>query len=105
MAETGPNAEPDPTTPVPGLTNVRAAALERAPIRIRESDSTLSSWQLSVECDQGRGAIVLVEAGPGEAWYRGEGVFLGWTVERLRAAYDALRPQSGESGFEIQQLG
>ena len=89
---------------VPGLTNARALALDRMPIRTRESGATLSGWRLSAGSDQGEGAIVLVEDGAGEAWYRGEGVFLGWTAENLRTAYEALRPQSEES-FEIQQLG
>ena len=105
MAESGPNAGPDPATSLPGLTNAHAAALERSPIRTRESRVTLSGWQLSVESDQGKGAIVLVEADPGEARYRGEGVFLGWTAEQLREAYEALRPRTEESAFEIPQLG
>ena len=90
--------------PVPGLTNARSLALDRMPIRTRECGATLSGWRLSAGSDQGEGAIVLVEDGAGEAWYRGEGVFLGWTAENLRAAYEALRPQSEES-FEIHQLG
>jgi hypothetical protein len=105
VAESGSSAGPDPTTPVPGLTNARAAALERSPIRTRESGVTLSGWQLSVESDQGKGAIVLVEAGAREIRYRGEGVFLGWTAEQLREAYEALRPRTEESAFEIPQLG
>ena len=91
--------------PVPGLTNARGLALDRMPIRTRESVATLSAWRLSAASDQGEGAIVLVEAGAGEAWYRGEGVFLGWTGERLRGAYETLRPRTDESAFEIQQLG
>jgi hypothetical protein len=91
--------------PVPGLTNARALALDRMPIRTRESGATLSAWRLSAGSDQGEGAIVLVEAGAGEVRYRGEGVFLGWTAEQLREAYEALRPRTEESAFEIQQLG
>ena len=105
MAESGPNAGPDPETSLPGLTNAHAAALERSPIRTRESRVTLSGWQLSVESDQGKGVIVRVEAGPGEARYRGEGVFLGWTEEQLRKAYESLRPRTAESALETQQLG
>jgi hypothetical protein len=94
-----------PREPVPGLTNARALALDRMPIRTRESDATLAAWRLSADSDQGAGAIVLVEAGAGEIRYRGEGVFLGWTADNLRAAYEALRPRSEESAFEIHQLG
>jgi hypothetical protein len=102
-ADSNPVAEPSHS--VPGLTNAHALALDRMPIRTRESGATLSAWRLSAESDQGHGAIVLVEAGNEEVWYRGEGVFLGWTTERLRAAYAALRPRSEESAFEIHQLG
>jgi hypothetical protein len=91
--------------PVPGLTNARTLALDRMPIRTRESGATLSAWRLSAGSDEGLGAIVLVEAGSGEVWYRGDGVFLGWTAEQLRAAYEALRPRAEESAFEIPQLG
>jgi hypothetical protein len=103
VAESGSNA--DPEAPVPGLTNARALSLDRIPIRTREGGVTLSGWRLSAGSDQGEGAIVLVEAGPGETRYRGEGVFLGWTAEQLRGAYEALRPRTDESRFETQQLG
>ena len=89
---------------MPGLTNARAVSLDRVPIRTRESGVTLSAWQLSIESDQGQGAISLVEAEAGEVRYRGEGVFLGWTAEDLRGAYEALRPRTEES-FELNQLG
>jgi hypothetical protein len=95
----------DPATPLPGLTNARAHSLDRVPIRTRETGVTLSGWQLSVGSDQGEGAIVLVEAGPGEPRYRGEGVFLGWSAEQLRGAYEALRPRTDESALETLQLG
>lgn len=91
--------------PVPGLTNSRTVLLRRAPIRTRESGVTLSGWRLSVESDEGEGAIVLVEASTGEPWYRGEGVFLGWSPEALRTAYEALRPRSEEPAFDAGQLG
>ena len=103
MSESGSNS--DPATPVSGLTNAHALSLDRTPIRIREGGVTLSGWRLSAGSDQGEGAIVLVESGPGEARYRGEGIFLGWTAEQLRGAYEALRPRTDESRFETQQLG
>jgi hypothetical protein len=101
---TGADSDNEPQSPVPGLTNARAVSLDRVPIRTRESGATLSAWRLSAQSDEGEGAIVLVEAGADEAWYRGDGVFLGWTAEQLRAAYEALRPRSEES-FELHQLG
>jgi hypothetical protein len=75
------------------------------PIRTRESGVTLSGWWLSVESDQGKGAIAFVESSTAEVLYRGEGVFLGWATEDLRAAYQALRPRREEQAFEIQQMG
>jgi hypothetical protein len=93
------------STPVPGLTNARGLSLDRMPIRTRESGATLSGWRLSAGSDEGEGAIVLVESGAGEIRYRGEGVFLGWTAEQLRGAYEALRPRADESAFETLQLG
>ena len=100
--------EPDSssvTEPVPGLTNARALALDRVAIRTRESGVTLSGWRLSIASEQGEGTIVRVDATPGEEWYRGEGIFLGWTPERLGQAYEALRPRTGEATFQLQQLG
>jgi hypothetical protein len=105
VTETGSGAGPDSTAPVPGLTNARGLSLDRMPIRTREDPVTLSGWRLCVGSDEGEGAIVLIEAGPGEDRYRGEGIFLGWTAERLRAAYEALRPRTSESRFETLQLG
>ena len=97
-------SEPHSPEPLFGLTNARAISLDRVQIRTRESGVTLSAWQLSIDSDQGQGAISLVEAEAGEGCYRGNGVFLGWTAEHLRAAYDALRPRTEES-FELHQLG
>ena len=105
MAQSGSSPGPDPTTTVPGLTNARALSLDRTPIRTRESGATLSAWRLSAGSDQGEGTIVVVEAGPNGTRYRGEGVFLGWTAEQLRGAYEALRPRTDEPAFETQQLG
>ena len=90
---------------VPGLTNPRVLALDRFLIRLRDGTATQSAWRLSVESDQGQGAIVLVEASPAETFYRGEGVFLGWPQERLGSAYRALLPKPEADGFHMQQLG
>lgn len=105
MTESGSSSGTDSATPVPGLTNARALSLDRVPIRTRESGATLSAWRLSAGSDEGEGTIVAVEAGPNGTRYRGEGVFLGWTAEQLRGAYEALRPRTAESPFETQQLG
>jgi hypothetical protein len=67
--------------------------------------ATQSAWRLVVSCREGPGSIILVEAGPTETYYRGEGVFLGWNQGRLEAAYRALRPKSDEVDLELNQLG
>jgi hypothetical protein len=104
VTEADSSAHGQPPESVPGLTNARRVSLERVPVRTRETGVTLSGWWLSVESDQGRGAIAVVESSAADVWYRGEGVFLGWTGEDLRAAYEALRPKCEDSS-EIYQLG
>jgi hypothetical protein len=91
--------------PLEGLSNARAIALERFPIRTRESSTTLSAWRLEIATDEGEGTIYLVEISPDRAIYRGGGVLLGWSQPRLEAAYRALLPASAESSSETLQLG
>jgi hypothetical protein len=105
VADADSNARPQAAVSLLGLTNARAVSLERVPIRTRESGVTLSGWWLSVESDQGKGAIALVESSDANVWYRGEGIFLGWGAEDLRAACEALRPRPDEPAFELPQLG
>lgn len=90
---------------VPGLRNPRVLALDRFLIRLRDESTTQSAWRLSVESDEGPGAIILVEASPEETFYRAEGVFLGWSQDRLASAYRALLPKPEADGFQVQQLG
>ena len=100
--------EPEGTEPAPaleGLSGVRFVSLERVPIRMRESGATLSAWRLAAAADRGEGAIVAVEGAEAGHW-RGEGVFLGWSAEKLAAAYAALLPaKDDEPPFELNQLG
>ena len=95
------SAEPS----VPGLTNPRGLGLERFPIRAREQLMTLSAWRLSASADEGDGTITLVELPSGEILRRGDGIFLGWTQERLGRAYDALVPRDDAPPPEMLQLG
>ena len=90
---------------VPGLTQPRAVSLERSALRIRESSSTQSGWRMTIESAEGAGSILLLEAVPGGPLYRGDGIFLGWTQERMAAAYAALRSEPETESFETQQLG
>lgn len=75
--------------------------MERAPIRTRESNVTRSAWRMEVECDEGRGAITLLENGV----FRGDGLFLGWPQEELAATYQALLKKDDEAPLELIQLG
>jgi hypothetical protein len=90
---------------VPGLTNPRVLALDRFLIRLRDGSTTQSAWRLSVESDEGQGAIIFVEVSPEEMFYRAEGIFLGWPQNRLVSAYHALLPKPEADGFHMQQLG
>ncbi len=89
---------------VAGLFAARSESLRRVPIRTRESGSTLSAWRLELVCNEGRGAVVLVEAGA-QAHARGEGVLLGAAQDRLREIYAALTAQDEAPHAETPQLG
>lgn len=96
----------EPAEPgVPGLTNARGIGLERFPIRAREQTMTLAAWRLSASAEEGDGTITLVELPSGEILRRGDGIFLGWTQERLGRAYDALAPRDDTPPPEMLQLG
>jgi hypothetical protein len=60
-----------------------------------------------VTCDQGSGGIVRLETSTGQPLYRGDGLFLGWSQERMAEVYQALsRPPGGDgSDLELLQLG
>ena len=90
---------------VAGLSNPKTLGLERFLIRLREGSTTQSGWRLAVASDEGPGTIIALEIPPDVVFYRGEGVFLGWTQERMAAAYKALLPKPEENGFHMQQLG
>jgi hypothetical protein len=93
------------TSPFAGLVNPRTVSLERFPVRTRDNALTCSSWRLLIETDKGPGAIVLIEYSPETSFYRGEGVFLGWSQERMAAAYKAFVPDPEPDNSEIPQLG
>lgn len=104
MAEPGePGVPAGPV--VAGLSDPRGLSLERFAIRTRESSVTRAGWRLAVASETGAGAIVLVELAVGQAVHRGEGVFLGWSQERLAEAYAALSPRDTDPPFETAQLG
>jgi hypothetical protein len=93
------------TASVPELPGAQGVGLERIPVRTREAVVTLSAWRLRVESDRGGGEIVVVETAGGDPVYRGAGVLLGWSQDRLASAYAALRPVSDEPAWESMQMG
>lgn len=88
-----------------GISGIVAKPLERVNVRSRESQVTQSAWKLEVTSPKGSGAILVVEISPQQTLYRGEGLFLGWSQERLAGAYRALAPKSEDTDPELPQLG
>jgi hypothetical protein len=78
-------------------------SLERAPIRTRESGNTHSAWRMEIDSPAGSGTITLVDTAP--SFYRGDGLFLGWTQEQLAETYQSLLAPDDERPFELMQLG
>jgi hypothetical protein len=97
--------QPSDTPIFAGLSGLSASPLTRVPVRTRSTSVTLSAWRLEVTSDQGSGSIVLAEAAAGEAYYRGEGIFLGWPQDRLAEVYHALQPPGEDQGLDTPQLG
>jgi hypothetical protein len=90
---------------VEGLTDPRSLGLERSPLRARQTLVTLSAWRLMIASEQGEGTITLVEPSSEEVFYRGDGIFLGWSQDRLASAYAALAPKDEAAPLETPQLG
>jgi len=93
-------------SPIAGLALLKTR-VERMSVRARGAAHTFSAWALAVETEQGPGSIVRVEPSPDETFWRGDGVFLGWTSEMLAAAWSDLRATEPEpeASPEFQQLG
>ena len=84
------------------MTNAVVHSMERVPVRTRESNVTRSAWRMEVQCDEGAGAITLLD----DNVYRGDGLFLGWPQEELAAAWnEAQKKPDEEPPFELMQLG
>jgi hypothetical protein len=96
---------PAPPSALSRLTGLGPPALDRVPVRTRGSGITLSSWRLSVACDQGAGTVTRIEPAAGDALYRGDGIFLGWSQDDLKSVYGMPRGPVEEPNFEIPQLG
>lgn len=98
--------DPSLGDPLAGLRDARCIAVERSPIRTRESLVTRSAWLLRATSAAGDGTISLIELSPTVSLYRGDGVFLGWSSDRLQAAYRTLLPRAENSSeSDFPQLG
>lgn len=76
-------------------------ALDRVPIRTRESQATQSAWRATVDSSRGSGSITLLDGG----FYRGEGIYFGLPQDQLMAEYARLNPPSDDSPTQHLQLG
>jgi hypothetical protein len=74
-----------------GLTGLIAKPpLERTQFHGPQSKMTISAWRLEVKCDQGRGGIGRDDVPSGESFFRGDGIFAGWSRARLAKLYKML---------------
>ena len=76
-------------SPCAGLTSAQVVSLEHVN----------GEWQMKVKCAQGVGMIAMIDV----AQYRGDGLFAGWTQEKMREVYNTLIP--AESAQDSIQLG
>ena len=61
------------------------------------------AWRMEIECDQTKGAILLIDAGR-DVQYVGQGIFKGWSQGELSSMYQSLIPKV-ESDLVMMQLG
>jgi ketosteroid isomerase-like protein len=76
-------------------------SLERSPIRTRETGAITSAWRMTIDTEEGRGTITLLDDGV----YRGDGVFLSRAQEELASSYGALAVSDAPPNPELQQWG
>ena len=76
-------------------------SLERVEVRTREAGVAHTAWRMIADNVGGTGAITLLDGG----FYRGEGIFFGWSQEQLAAEYARLNPAPEDHPFELLQLG
>jgi len=61
------------------------------------------AWRMEIECDQTKGAILLIDAGR-DVQYVGQGMFKSWSQSELSSMYQSLIPKV-ESDLVMMQLG
>ena len=79
-------------------------SLERTLVRTREVGTTVSAWRMVVDDELGSGTITLIDMDRHPA-YRGDGIFFGWTQDKLAAEYQRLNKPSEEPQLDFPQLG
>ena len=77
-------------SPCAGLTSAQVVSLEHIN----------GEWRMRVKCAQGVGTIAMTDS----ARYRGDGLFNGWSQEKMREVYDTLIPSDAPQ-TELLQLG
>ena len=75
--------------PCAGLTSAQVVSLEHVK----------GEWRMTIKCAQGTGTIAMIDA----RHYRGNGLFNGWSEEKMREVYFALTVT--EPAQELIQLG
>ena len=61
------------------------------------------AWRMEIQCDQTKGAILLLDTGR-DVQYVGQGGFRGWSQSELKNMYQSLIPKS-DSNLVMMQLG
>ena len=74
-----------------------------ASARCMSLEHIAGAWRMEIECDQTKGAILLIDAGR-KVEYVGQGMFKGWSQSELSSMYQSLVPKA-ESDLVMMQLG
>ena len=88
-----------------GLRGVIPEVPERVSIRTRANDLPLHAWKVQIASEQGSGALLRLQIPRQGIHYRGDGVFLGWSQERLAAAYLTLHPGLPQAAVAYAPVG
>ncbi len=88
-----------------GLSAVIPELPERVSIRTRANDLPLPAWSVQVASEQGWGTLLHLRIPRQGIYYRGDGVFLGWSQERLAAAYQTLNPKPPQAAVAYAPVG
>ena len=88
---------------VPTFAAGSATAHKVASARCASLEHVAGAWRMEIECDQTRGAILMLDTGR-DVQYVGQGVFKGWSQSELSSMYQSLVPKA-DSDLVMLQLG